>query len=304
MTLIHVDTDLGSDTDDLCALAMLLGWPGVEISAITTTSDPSGMRGAYARYALSLVGRDDIPVAVGAGGSLAGFTVPVGFPDHWPEHLQGAPSAPGEALDQILASAERGATIVGIGPFTNLALLEVLRPGTLRDADVVLMGGWIFPPRDGLPPWGPGMDYNVQQDTAAARILFERCNPTWVPLPVSLETTLRAAHLPRLRRSGPLGQLIAEQGQNHATTWDMAWLGRQHPAVPEDILNFNYDALACAVAAGWEGVEIQELKVGIALHRDRLRFALDPAGKRVSVVTAVDRDAFEVAWLDATACLD
>jgi hypothetical protein len=28
---MHLDTDLGSDTDDACALAMLLGRPGVEI---------------------------------------------------------------------------------------------------------------------------------------------------------------------------------------------------------------------------------------------------------------------------------
>ncbi len=28
---IHLDTDLGGDTDDACALAMLLGWPGVEL---------------------------------------------------------------------------------------------------------------------------------------------------------------------------------------------------------------------------------------------------------------------------------
>lgn len=27
MTLIHLDTDLGGDIDDLCALAMLLRWP-------------------------------------------------------------------------------------------------------------------------------------------------------------------------------------------------------------------------------------------------------------------------------------
>jgi hypothetical protein len=41
---IHLDTDLGGDTDDACALAMLLGWPGVELVGITTTADPGGMR--------------------------------------------------------------------------------------------------------------------------------------------------------------------------------------------------------------------------------------------------------------------
>lgn len=33
--LIHLDTDLGGDTDDACALAMLLGWPGVELAGVT-----------------------------------------------------------------------------------------------------------------------------------------------------------------------------------------------------------------------------------------------------------------------------
>ncbi len=29
--LVHLDTDIGGDPDDVCALAMLLGWPDVEI---------------------------------------------------------------------------------------------------------------------------------------------------------------------------------------------------------------------------------------------------------------------------------
>lgn len=44
---LHLDTDLGSDTDDACALPMLLGWPGVEITGITTTIDPGGRRAGY-----------------------------------------------------------------------------------------------------------------------------------------------------------------------------------------------------------------------------------------------------------------
>jgi hypothetical protein len=32
---VHLDTDIGGDIDDLCALAMLLGWSGVEVVGIT-----------------------------------------------------------------------------------------------------------------------------------------------------------------------------------------------------------------------------------------------------------------------------
>jgi inosine-uridine nucleoside N-ribohydrolase len=37
---IHLDTDLGGDTDDVRTLAMLLRWPGVELAGITTVADP------------------------------------------------------------------------------------------------------------------------------------------------------------------------------------------------------------------------------------------------------------------------
>ncbi len=49
MKPIHLDTDIGGDTDDLCALAMLLGWPGVELVGVTTCSDSGGLQAGFAR---------------------------------------------------------------------------------------------------------------------------------------------------------------------------------------------------------------------------------------------------------------
>jgi purine nucleosidase len=46
---VHLDTDIGGDPDDACALAMLLGWPGLDLVGITTTIDPGGVRAACAR---------------------------------------------------------------------------------------------------------------------------------------------------------------------------------------------------------------------------------------------------------------
>src|SRR3954466_4784505 len=121
--LIHVDTDIGGDTDDLCALVMLLGWPDVELAGITTTSEAGGIRAGFARYVLQLAGRGQIPVAAGAAGSLAGFPEPPGIPDgarYWPESITPLPGPPGAALDLLAQSIARGATVVAIGPFTNL----------------------------------------------------------------------------------------------------------------------------------------------------------------------------------------
>ena len=114
VTRVHLDTDLGGDPDDVCALAMLLGWPDVEITGITTTLDVAGRRAAYVNYCLSLVGRGDIPVAAGAGVSLTTLHVadPV-FDDErfWPLALAPRPSPPGAALDLLHQSIEAGASV-------------------------------------------------------------------------------------------------------------------------------------------------------------------------------------------------
>jgi purine nucleosidase len=299
MTRIHLDTDLGSDTDDLCALAMLLGWPGVEVTGVTTNSDPGGLRAGMTAYALRLAGHQDVPVRAGAEGTLAEPMVPFEFPDYWPEPIEPRPSRPGEALDLLAASAEAGATIVAVGPYTNLAMLEAARPGLLRRAGVVLMGGHVGTVPDGLPWWGPDMDFNVQQDHLAARIVLERCDPLVVPLAATVRVWLRACHLPRLRAAGPLGGLLADQGEAHARDQALADLARIWPGLPDDLLNFQHDPLACAVALGWEGVTVEEIPTHLGVRARRLRMTQRAGAPRLRVVTAVDGPAFEEAWLAA-----
>ncbi|HZN71257.1 MAG TPA: nucleoside hydrolase [Micromonosporaceae bacterium] len=231
---IHLDTDLGGDTDDACALAMLLGWPDVELAGVTTAIDPAGRRAGYVTHCLELAGRVDIPVAAGAEVSMTTLRSAgpvVGDERHWPRGLGRRPAPPGAALDLLHSSVEQGATIVAIGPWTNLALLEVARPGSLGRVPVVAMGGWVHPPAPGLPQWGPDMDFNVQWDTQAAEIVAMTAQLTLVPLPVTLKAHLRAAHLPRLRASGPLGELLARQSEAHGHDSGVAEVGAAHAAV-------------------------------------------------------------------------
>ena len=300
MTRLHLDTDLGSDTDDLCALAMLLGWPDVELTGITTCIDPGGRRAGFIDYALALAGRPDVPVVAGAGGSLGGLALsPIVIPDYWPEPISPRPSPPGAALELLEASVGRGATVVAIGPYTNLAMVEAGRPGLLGSTHVVVMGGHVPDPRAGLPPWGAHEDFNVQQDRFAAHTVFERCDPVVVPLAATLEVPLRAAHLGPLRAAGPLGRLLADQAEAHAHDHGMAEIARSFPALPDDLLNFQHDPLACATAIGWDGVEIERLPIGLELRSDRLWMTVRPAGRPLRVVTRVDRERFEGEWLDA-----
>lgn len=296
---IHFDTDLGSDTDDLCALAMLLGWEGANLVGITTVSDPGGIRAGFAHFALDLATRSDIPVASGAEGSLGGFFVPLEFPDYWPQEIDPRPNAPGAALELLEASAGAGATIVAVGPYTNLAMLEAARPGLLASVPVVVMGGHVTTPRKGLPAWGADDDFNVQQDGAAAAIVFERCRPIVVPLAACLEVHLRAAHLDSLRNAGFLGTLLADHAEMHARDNGRRELGQAFNGLPDDLLNFHYDPLTCAVALGWDGAVTEEVRTRLERQAGRLLMRPGDDGLPLRVVTKVDGRRFEQEWLAA-----
>lgn len=300
---VHLDTDLGTTMDDLAALVMLLGSPEVDVTGITTCIDPGGRRAGYVRYALALAGRDDIPVAAGAEVSMTTLTVSGEFPDearHWPEPVTPAPSAAGSASRLLSDSIEAGATIVVTGPYTNLALLAVERPGVLARAEVVVMGGWFDPPAEGLPAWGPARDWNVQCDTSAATsVVASAGDITLVPLSVTLGAHLRARHLERLRGAGPLGGLLARQAEQQATERSTAALARSHAGLPDDLLAFHHDPLTCAAALGWPGVTLEQRRL-VAIRdegSDVLRFADSADGRLASVARDVDADAFSDLWL-------
>ena len=299
--LVHLDTDLGGDIDDACALAFLLGQPGVELAGVTTVADRAGLRAGYARHCLDLAGRDAIPVVAGAGLSMTTRRIAEPVIDderYWPGGLPCLPAPAGAALDLLQRNIERGATLVAIGPWTNLALLEIARPGSLSRAPVVATGGWTGLGA-GLPPWGPDMDFNVQWDSRAAEIVAAAADLTLVPLPVTLKAHLRGADLPRLRASGPLGELLARQGAAHGRDYRMTELGRLHAGLPDDLLNFQYDAVACAVAVGWPGAIVEQARLDFVHERGLVRFRPGPGGRPTRVLVDLDSVGFAEYWLKA-----
>jgi inosine-uridine nucleoside N-ribohydrolase len=298
---VHLDTDLGGDIDDLAALALLLAWPGVELTGITTVAEAGGRRAGYVGYALRRAGRGDIPVAAGADVADGHYRYRPGYPpepEFWPEPVAPAPGPPEAALTLLKRSIEQGAAIVGIGPCTNLALLDRRYPGLLRQTSVYLVGGYVAPPRPSRAPWGNDMDYNVQLDVASAHHVLTQCRPTLVPLHATVETTLRHADLPALAAAGPLGALLARQARAFDRPDRNTGLDRQRcPALPADFINFLYDPLGCAVALGWSGATIDELPLQITIEDGWLHQRVADGGQPTRVVTRVDGPAFDALWL-------
>ena len=304
--LLHLDTDFAGDTDDACALAMVLGCPDTELVGITTTADPEGLRAGSLAHFLRLAGRADIPVAAGAAVSLTTGRTMGGLPDHeryWREPVAPQPSPPGSALDLLARSIELNATVVAIGPYTNLALLEQTRPGSLDQVPMVVMGGWVRPPDEGLPHWGPEADWNVQCDTGAALVVAHLDRLTMVPLHATFGAHLRARDLPRLAASGPMGELLAHQARAYGEDNEMDELARAHTALPDDLLNFHHDPVACAVALGWSGAVIEEVRIEPVFRGEVLQFQAVCAGP-TRLVVAVDGNAFTGTWLSAVAMTD
>lgn len=306
MPEIHLDTDIGGDIDDLCALALVLAWPGAELLAVTTVSDDGGRRAGCARYALGLTGRADVPVAAGADISLGCYKPTPGFPksegDYWPEPPAPAPGPHDAALDLLEESIGRGAVVAAVGPLTNLALLERRSPGILRGARLCLMGGHALASREGFPSWDYRDDWNIQVDAPSALHVFERSSPTVVPLSASAETWLAGSQLPALRgAASPLARLVARQAEAFASDEKLA--ERYAPAcaaLPADFINFHHDPLACAVALGWdEGAEVTELPLKYEVVEGFLLQRVEEGGRMTRVLTKVDGERFSRFWLEA-----
>lgn len=303
---LHIDTDIGGDLDDLCALALVLKWPDANLVGVTTNCEVGGRRAGYARYALDLAGRPDVVVAAGADIAGGHYRVPMGFPDevrYWPEAVRPLPGRPEAALDLLEQSILDGVRIAAIGAFTNLALLERRRPGILAGADLVLMGGYVHPPRPGFPEWGRNMDWNNQVDVESARLVLQSSNPLLVPLTVTIETALGRSDLAALRMANPLARLIAHQAEAFALDeGNDERYGLTCHGLPRDIINFLHDPLACAIALGWrDGVVVEDARLFHDVEDGWLRQRVDPSGTPARLVTRIDGERFDGHWLSVVA---
>ncbi|HRE28255.1 MAG TPA: nucleoside hydrolase, partial [Anaerolineales bacterium] len=211
---------------------------------------------------------------------------------YWPEPVAPLPGPLDAALDLLEASIRANATIVGIGACTNLALLEARSPGILRGAHVVLMGGFVTPPRPGFPIWDHTFDWNFQVDVVSAQRVLAAATPVLVPIAVTAETALRRS---------PLAQILARQAEAFAQDEDLA--GRYAPTCPalsDDFINFLHDPLAAAIALGWDmGVTIANVRLRNTIHEGWLIQSPAPDGHPARVVTAIDGPAFSSYWCDA-----
>jgi hypothetical protein len=117
---------------------------------------------------------------------------------------------------------------------------------------------------------------------------------------VSCQTALRRAFLPRLAQAGRLGELIVRQAELCARSEQHEQrYGESCPGLPRDIINFQHDPLACAIALGWhEGVEMETVPIKLETRDGWLYEIPDNDGIPTRLVTTIDGNAFNDSWYD------
>lgn len=220
---VIVDCDPG--VDDALALAMILASPRLNLVGVTTVFGNLGIRQVTRNAVglLSLAGRSDVPVAMGAATSLVGeFSGGVphvhgadGLGDG--ELLKGVSSGSKpeqSAASSLVAFAQNyhsrgGLTVLALGPLTNLALALQLDPDFDMKVDrVVLMGGNAFCMGNATP----AAEANMLGDPEAADIVFgARWQVTMVGLDVTHNILLSSEQLNRIARQDSFGGLVASK---------------------------------------------------------------------------------------------
>ncbi|CAJ1857366.1 pyrimidine-specific ribonucleoside hydrolase RihA [Aeromonas veronii] len=213
---VILDCDPGHD--DAIALILALASPELDVLAVTTSAGnqtPDKTLNNALRI-LTLLGRDDIPVAAGAPKPLARELI-IADNVHGESGLDGpklpdpafAPQAMTgiELMARCLRESPEPVTLVPTGPLTNIALLLAAHPELKpRIARIVLMGG-----AAGAGNWTPAAEFNIYVDPEAADMVFKSGIPiTMCGLDVTHEAQVMDEDIERVRAiTNPVAQCVA-----------------------------------------------------------------------------------------------
>lgn len=229
--------DIDGAGDDILAVLYAAGHPEIDLLGVTSVTGAAGAVSQVTKVALNaltMAGREDIPVAAGAwrpivGNSKADTEAPVhiekrlqallgtrieGFNPPAPEPTHAAIGQ--HAIDFIIAQVRKHpgeVSVVATGPQTNVALALRMAPDIARLVKrFVVLGGCFTTPGNITPV----SEYNIWADPEAARVVLRSGAPvTLVPLDVCEDNRVAASMLTR----DDLADLSFTAPNNRVTNW-------------------------------------------------------------------------------------
>lgn len=205
-----LDTDIGTDVDDILALVLLARAPEFRLVGVTTVYGDTTLRARMVRQVLDQMGRSDIPIGIGASATRTNRLIFwAGHEGHGMPELENAPvDASLTAADLLRRAAAEHAgqlELFAIGPLTNIAAaIEADAAFAASLHHLYLMGGAF---------WMDTPEHNIKCDPESARIVFRSGIPmTACGLDVTLRALLRETDMPRLRAAKDgLGPMLEDQ---------------------------------------------------------------------------------------------
>jgi purine nucleosidase len=210
MRPVILDTDIGTDVDDLLALVLLAKAPELCLEGVTTVHGNTLLRAKIVRIACQKLGIPDLPIVPGATETLSGQ--PIFWPGHEGENIPGIEDARIETsisapqfLSDLSEKYPGALEILAIGPLTNLAqTISSFPEFKSRVKRLYLMGGAY---------WKDYSEHNIEMDVVAAKTVFESGIPTIaIGLDVTLKVWIKQTQVDQIRNlpSG-LGSMLEEQ---------------------------------------------------------------------------------------------
>jgi inosine-uridine nucleoside N-ribohydrolase len=273
-----IDSDVGGDPDDTVAL-VVAGRLVPELRLVITSDEYGGERARFARYLLDLVGRTDVRVVAGSDLGNSRMWVIDGL---CPEGVPRQGTDVMGAVNELCAATDGRIRWVGIGPLSNLAVLQAERPELVSQLVVTQMGGAINyrdPAR---------AEHNFRTDPEAAIRMVPALEP-WLPTFVVSDVTFNPAM--EITADSPLYKRWAEPD---ARPWEQVLREHWDRWMTKYPGSMQHDALTLAAAMLWPGVRFV-----------RERVALDPIarmtrsedGTEIVMSVSADYTAF-MSWLD------
>ena len=276
MVKVIVDTDIGTDVDDLWTLAVAVGRNDVDLAAVTVVYGDVGLRARLA--SLALKGMEvSVPVARGISDPMSGKEVMwAGFEGVGVPELDNADSGTDDAVDLLcsLTAADPGnIDVVAIGPLTNIAAaIERDSSFVSNVRRLTIMGGEFG------REWA---EHNVSSDITASRIVFGSGIPlTVMPLDQTLRVMLTEKDLLPVTESHPIGGLLADQADRF---W--SWLQACIPKAPRQ-KSPAHDP--CALLAVMEPELFEFTPMAVTIDDQGRTSGKPDAQSRLSVVTDLD----------------
>jgi purine nucleosidase len=244
MRPVILDTDIGSDVDDILALVLLAKAPELQLIGITTVYGDTIRRARIAKATCAMLQRPQLDIVAGAPKPISGRQI------YWAGH-EGEGMANLESIsidtsikaeEYLVSKAEQASgelEILAIGPLTNIAKATQLSPEFKnRVKHLYIMGGafWLDRP-----------EHNIRCDVNAAQIVFESGLPiTAVGLDLTLRVWLTEKDVQQIAAMpNQLGETLENQIRSW---WAFRELDRNNPHDPlaalsmiqPDLFRFEY----------------------------------------------------------------